>query len=165
MSGLIVGPDDVERARARLADLPAYDAQDFTAGVGADHAYAWDGRPGPADGGGPGPHIVVVDEGLKYNILRMLRARGCRITVVPPRTAAGDLLGLRPDGVLLSPGPGDPALREAQVALAGHLGSARVGEQGEHPPVGLERRVAHELGAPGGGLQRRLQPQQRRDRG
>jgi len=47
---------------------------------------------------------------LKYNILRMLRHRGCRVTAVPCTTSAEDIVSLEPDGILLSPGPGDPVL-------------------------------------------------------
>jgi carbamoyl-phosphate synthase small subunit len=55
------------------------------------------------------PHIVVIDFGVKYNILRLLKSRGCEVTVVPGQTSAKDVLSLHPDGVLLSNGPGDPA--------------------------------------------------------
>lgn len=53
-------------------------------------------------------HVVAYDFGVKRNILRMLVDRGCRITVVPAQTSAADVLALRPDGVLLANGPGDP---------------------------------------------------------
>jgi len=53
-------------------------------------------------------HVVAYDFGVKFNILRMLAARGCRITVVPAQTAAADVLALNPDGVFLANGPGDP---------------------------------------------------------
>ncbi|WP_443694712.1 glutamine-hydrolyzing carbamoyl-phosphate synthase small subunit [Pseudomonas sp.] len=53
-------------------------------------------------------HVVAYDYGIKYNILRMLVERGCRVTVVPARTPASDVLALQPDGVFLSNGPGDP---------------------------------------------------------
>jgi carbamoyl-phosphate synthase small subunit len=62
-----------------------------------------------ADAPADGPHIVAYDFGIKRNILRLLASRGCRITVVPAATAAEDVLALRPDGVFLSNGPGDPA--------------------------------------------------------
>ncbi len=55
------------------------------------------------------PHVVVLDCGLKYNILRILHSFGCRVTAVPCTTEASDILALEPDGILLSPGPGDPA--------------------------------------------------------
>ncbi|HCS41682.1 MAG TPA: carbamoyl-phosphate synthase small subunit [Pseudomonas sp.] len=53
-------------------------------------------------------HVVAYDYGVKQNILRMLVARGCRVTVVPAQTPAADALALNPDGVFLSNGPGDP---------------------------------------------------------
>jgi carbamoyl-phosphate synthase small subunit len=66
------------------------------------------------------PLVVVCDYGVKYNILRRLRAEGFRVRVVPARTTATDVLALSPDGVLLSNGPGDPepldfAIRTARV--------------------------------------------------
>jgi carbamoyl-phosphate synthase small subunit len=59
---------------------------------------------------GDGPHVVVVDCGVKYNILRILRRLGCGVTAVPCTYSAQQILDLKPDGVLFSPGPGDPAL-------------------------------------------------------
>jgi carbamoyl-phosphate synthase small subunit len=53
-------------------------------------------------------HVVAYDFGIKQNILRMLAREGCRVTVVPAETTAEDVLGLKPDGVFLSNGPGDP---------------------------------------------------------
>ncbi|VVP54055.1 glutamine-hydrolyzing carbamoyl-phosphate synthase small subunit [Pseudomonas fluorescens] len=53
-------------------------------------------------------HVVAYDYGVKVNILRMLVERGCRVTVVPAQTPAADVLALKPDGVFLSNGPGDP---------------------------------------------------------
>ena len=52
--------------------------------------------------------MVAYDYGIKKNILRMLNAEGCRVTVVPAQTSAEDVLALKPDGVFLSNGPGDP---------------------------------------------------------
>ena len=68
-------------------------------------------------------HVVAYDYGIKRNILRMIAARGCRVTVVPAETPASAVLGLKPDGVFLSNGPGDPepcdyaiaAIREISV--------------------------------------------------
>lgn len=54
-------------------------------------------------------HVVAYDYGVKYNILRMLAERGCKLTVVPAKTSASDVLKLQPDGIFLSNGPGDPA--------------------------------------------------------
>jgi len=56
----------------------------------------------------PQLHVVAYDFGIKQNILRMLTREGCRVTVVPAETRAADVLGLKPDGVFLSNGPGDP---------------------------------------------------------
>lgn len=53
-------------------------------------------------------HVVAMDSGVKYNILRSLAGRGCKVTVVPPTTSAKDVMELRPDGLFLSNGPGDP---------------------------------------------------------
>jgi len=53
-------------------------------------------------------HVVAYDYGVKRNILRMLASRGCRVTVVPAKTPAADVLAMKPDGVFLSNGPGDP---------------------------------------------------------
>ena len=53
-------------------------------------------------------HVVAYDYGVKFNILRMLAERGCKLTVVPAQTSAKDVFALKPDGVFLSNGPGDP---------------------------------------------------------
>lgn len=70
-------------------------------------------------------HVVAYDYGLKRNILRLLAAHGCRVTVVPAQTPPEDVLALRPDGVFLSNGPGDPAAVgygiEAVRALLGRV--------------------------------------------
>ncbi len=68
-------------------------------------------------------HVVAYDFGVKRNILRMLAARGCKLTVVPAQTTAADVLKLKPDGVFLSNGPGDPepcdyAIRAVRDILA-----------------------------------------------
>ncbi len=123
MPGMIVPAAEVESARRQLMELPDYDTQDFIS-VGAEQPYIWrDGRPEAlaAASGEPGPHVVVLDQGLKYNILRNLRRRGCRVTAMPPDSCAEDILALAPQGVLLAPGPGDPQLRELQVGTAKSL--------------------------------------------
>lgn len=62
-------------------------------------------------------HVVVCDFGVKRNILRLLVDHGCRVTVVPAQTTFEDLMGLKPDGVVLSNGPGDPAASTGAIAL------------------------------------------------
>ena len=64
------------------------------------------------------PHIVVIDCGTKHNILRHLVGLGARVTVVPAHAKAEDILALRPDGVLISNGPGDPSQAPATIATA-----------------------------------------------
>lgn len=72
---------------------------------------------GPADG----PHIVVVDCGVKRNIIRSLLKRGARVTVVPYGTPYGEITALDPDGVIVSPGPGDPANLDAGLDVVRQL--------------------------------------------
>lgn len=66
-------------------------------------------------------HVVAYDFGIKRNILRLLAARGCRVTVVPAATSAADALALHPDGVFLSNGPGDPAAVTYAIAAVRDL--------------------------------------------
>jgi carbamoyl-phosphate synthase small subunit len=75
----------------------------------ADGSVRWLGDGQPHRNDGTGPHVVAYDYGVKRNILRMLVDRGCRVTLVPAETPASRVLALRPDGVFLSNGPGDPA--------------------------------------------------------
>lgn len=73
------------------------------------------------------PHVVAIDYGMKWNIPRSLRARGCRVTVVPGTATASDILALRPDGVFLSNGPGDPRPLEYAIStIRGLLGKQPV---------------------------------------
>ncbi|MCL2458797.1 MAG: glutamine-hydrolyzing carbamoyl-phosphate synthase small subunit [Desulfobulbus sp.] len=74
--------------------------------------YRWENnKPAPADGfaEGPGFKVVALDCGIKYNQLRLLTLKGCRVLVVPATTSAEEILALQPNGVFLSNGPGDPA--------------------------------------------------------
>jgi carbamoyl-phosphate synthase small subunit len=82
---------------------------------------AWALGRGYADGDGAGPHVVAYDFGVKFNILRLLAERGCRVTVVPAQTRAEEVLALRPDGVLLSNGPGDPEPCDYAIAATREL--------------------------------------------
>jgi len=124
----------VEKARA----WEGLDGRDLVREVTCDETYAWtegtlhDFQPFAADGvrtGGAAsaaqagrPHVVVYDFGVKRNILRRLVSRGCRVSVVPAFTKAAETLELRPDGILLSNGPGDPAaLGYAVDAVRGFL--------------------------------------------
>src|SRR5215213_41023 len=73
--------------------------------------------PFPESIAGPGPHIVVLDCGVKRNIVRSLVNRGARLTIVPFGTTLDEIMGLQPDGVVVSPGPGDPANLEAGLSV------------------------------------------------
>lgn len=66
-------------------------------------------------------HVVAYDYGVKRNILRMLVDRGCRLTVVPAQTSAAEVLAMRPDGIFLSNGPGDPASCDYAIAAIRNL--------------------------------------------
>ena len=101
-----------EVALAELQDMPRYGDVDFVQRVTTGEAYTWDT---PSDIPATGRRILVADLGLKYNILRLLRARGCEVMAVPAATSASEMLDLKPSGLVLSPGPGDPALLEDVV--------------------------------------------------
>lgn len=103
--------DDVLVERAWLAQLPG--EQDVVGEV--------QGRETERFGDGDGSHIVVIDCGVKRNIVRSLVKRGARVTVVPYGTPYGEVEALRPDGVVVSPGPGDPANLDDGLDIVEHL--------------------------------------------
>ena len=99
----------VKRARA----APSMSGLDLARVVSCTAPYEWSASTWMLGGGygqqdHPRFHVVAYDFGVKRNILRMLAARGCRLTVVPAQTPADAVLALKPDGVFLSNGPGDP---------------------------------------------------------
>jgi len=71
-------------------------------------------------------HVVAYDFGVKLNILRMLADRGCRVTVVPAQTPAAEVLAMKPDGVFLSNGPGDPAPCDYAIAAIREFIAAKI---------------------------------------
>ncbi len=105
----------IDAARA----APSMEGLDLVPYVTCAEAYHWAGGVGSWELGVgipnsqlPTPnsfHVVAYDFGIKRNILRLLTERGCRVTVVPANTPAAEALALKPDGVFLSNGPGDPA--------------------------------------------------------
>jgi carbamoyl-phosphate synthase small subunit len=115
MSGaLMAGTLDVEQAIEAARKFKGLKGMDLAKVVSCAAPYEWKG--GQLDlnsqrfvEAAPRFHVVAYDFGVKHNILRMLSERGCRITVVPAQTSAEDALALKPDGIFLSNGPGDPA--------------------------------------------------------
>jgi carbamoyl-phosphate synthase small subunit len=91
-----------ERLIARARSAPSMNGLDLAREVTCEEPYHW-------SLGTTGYRVVAYDFGIKRNILRRLNARGCQVTVVPAQTTADAVLALRPDGVVLSNGPGDPA--------------------------------------------------------
>jgi carbamoyl-phosphate synthase small subunit len=104
---------DAEEAVDLARSFPGMQGLDLAREVTTETAYEWTQGTWDMDGTAWGTteakrHVVAYDFGVKRNILRMLADRGCRVTVVPATTPAGEALALRPDGVFLSNGPGDP---------------------------------------------------------
>ncbi len=99
---------------ARARAWPGLEGMDLVPDVTTGQRYDWD-ETSWVLGEGYGRrttdrfHIVAIDYGIKRNILRQLASRGCKVTVVPATASAEDILALKPDGVFLSNGPGDPA--------------------------------------------------------
>ncbi|MPZ99911.1 MAG: glutamine-hydrolyzing carbamoyl-phosphate synthase small subunit [Dehalococcoidia bacterium] len=118
--GTLTRDETAAEALARLRGEPEYQGIDYVAQVSTVSSYDFeDDRQGASNGRGEPPaHVVVVDLGVKRNIMRLLRERGCEVTAVPHTMSAEDILQLRPDGVLLSPGPGDPMLLDHVVTTA-----------------------------------------------
>ena len=113
----------VEAAVAQARAAAPMAGRDLAQVVSVAAAYEWtqtEWRLGAGCGQQTSPrrHVVAYDFGVKKNILRMLASRGCRITVVPARTPADAVLALRPDGVFLSNGPGDPEPCDYAIAAA-----------------------------------------------
>lgn len=110
------GDDAVERALAAARDFPGLKGMDLAKEVSCREPYEWhkgqwvlgQGYLDARDSERP-YHVVAYDFGIKHNILRLLVAGGCQVTVVPAQTSASEVLALNPDGVFLSNGPGDPA--------------------------------------------------------
>lgn len=119
-AGCIVAGDAIDEVAALEAAraFPGLKGMDLAKEVTTHQPYLWAQGSWTLEGGTPSAphpveeklplHVVAYDFGVKRNILRMLVDRGCRITVVPAKTPASEVLKLKPDGVFLSNGPGDP---------------------------------------------------------
>jgi len=107
------GKIDEKAALAAARAAPSMAGQDLAKVVSAKKAYDWNGSlwalgTGYRQAESPRFHVVAFDYGVKHNILRNLAERGCKVTVLPATATAKDALALKPDGVFLSNGPGDP---------------------------------------------------------
>jgi carbamoyl-phosphate synthase small subunit len=108
------GDFDLAALKAEAHSWPGLVGMDLVPMVTSGQRFTWDETPwdwGVGHGRQTAPqfHVVAIDYGIKRNILRLLAANGCKVTVVPATTSADDIVALKPDGVFLSNGPGDPA--------------------------------------------------------
>ena len=117
-SGVICFPADgvidVDSLIAQASAWPGLEGMDLASDVTCRQSYAWDQAEWRLEGGygrlqKPRHRVVAVDFGAKHNILRCLASAGCEVTVVPATADAETIFGLKPDGIFLSNGPGDPA--------------------------------------------------------
>ncbi len=103
--------DSVEQGQLALDSHPGYGESDFVFSVTTSTAYKWgpSGKESVSEPDPTGrPRLVVLDCGLKFNILRRFWKAGCRPIVVPATATVDEIMSWKPDGILLSPGPGDP---------------------------------------------------------
>jgi len=111
---LVAGEIDEERALREARAFPGLAGMDLAKVVSTARPYQWsegEWRRGEGFRAPPAPrfHVVAYDFGIKFNILRRLRQQGMRVTVVPAKTPAADVLAMKPAGIFLSNGPADPA--------------------------------------------------------
>jgi len=108
------GKFDIEKLKKEAREWPGLVGMDLVPMVTSAQRFTWDEKPWDMDQGYTRQdktefHVVAIDYGVKRNILRLLADVGCKVTVVPATTSADDIMALKPDGVFLSNGPGDPA--------------------------------------------------------
>lgn len=113
--------DDVRALRTAAGKLPPMAGQDLVKGVTCEAPYEVAAAPAEAWAAAPVRHVAVLDFGVKRSMLRYLTARNFRLTVLPADTSSGKVLKLRPDGVFLSNGPGDPAAVTYATRAVGRL--------------------------------------------
>ena len=124
--GTAVGAAQIAQAVEQARAAPSMSGLDLAQVVSVDRPYDWkqtEWALGQGYGAQAAPrwHVVAYDFGVKRNILRMLASRGCRVTVVPARTSAQEALALKPDGIFLSNGPGDPEPCDYAIAATRQL--------------------------------------------
>jgi carbamoyl-phosphate synthase small subunit len=108
------GKFDLEALKKQAREWPGLVGMDLVPKVTSAQRFTWDETPwqwgkGYGRQSKPEFHVVAIDYGVKRNILRLLADAGCKVTVVPAKTSAEEIFALKPDGVFLSNGPGDPA--------------------------------------------------------
>jgi carbamoyl-phosphate synthase small subunit len=108
------GRFDLEALKREAREWPGMVGMDLVPMVTTAQRFTWDETPwqwgeGYGHRNGAQFHVVAIDYGIKRNILRQLAGNQCAVTVVPAQTSAADILALKPDGIFLSNGPGDPA--------------------------------------------------------
>jgi carbamoyl-phosphate synthase small subunit len=108
------GKFKLDMLKKEARDWPGLVGMDLVPMVTSGQRFTWDETPWQWGAGygrqaNPEFHVVAVDYGIKRNILRLLASVGCKVTVVPAKTTAEEIFALKPDGVFLSNGPGDPA--------------------------------------------------------
>jgi carbamoyl-phosphate synthase small subunit len=123
---IMAGRIDENAALKSAQDFPGLKGMDLAKVVSCKRNYAWDETTWVLGKGygkltAPRFNVVAYDFGIKRNILRMLASRGCKLTVVPAQTRAKDVLAMRPDGVFLSNGPGDPEPCDYAIAAIREL--------------------------------------------
>lgn len=133
LNGCIVAGEsiDAEAALAKARAFPGLNGMDLAKEVSVGESYQWNEGVYDLDNtkfNQPAKRFKVVayDFGVKYNILRLLAEQGCDITVVPAQTPAKDVLAMKPDGVFLSNGPGDPAACDYAVAATREFLDAKI---------------------------------------
>ncbi len=123
---LMAGKIEIDQALAAARAFPGLAGMDLAKVVSTKNPYEWrEGRwelgKGYRDVARTPLHVVAYDYGIKRNILRLLAARGARVTVVPAQTPAREVLRMQPDGVFLSNGPGDPQPCDYAVESIGEI--------------------------------------------
>jgi carbamoyl-phosphate synthase small subunit len=108
------GRFDLDALKREARQWPGLVGMDLVPMVTTGQRFTWDETPwrqGEGYGRQDAPkfHVVAIDYGIKRNILRQLAGNACKVTVVPAQTSAADIMALKPDGIFLSNGPGDPA--------------------------------------------------------
>lgn len=128
---LMAGEIDVGKALEAARKFPGLKGMDLAKEVSVRESYEWTDGQLDLDSNAfvraePKFHVVAYDYGVKYNILRMLAERGCKLTVVPAQTPASEVFALKPDGVFLSNGPGDPAPCDYAIAAIKEFIAAKI---------------------------------------